>query len=337
MSSDNKFWPYKPKNSIVSAIVTLIALLIIFGILRSTISWPSDASTNTTLLGILLLSLLPILLSILDTVIDRGGTIGYKDFKIDFSKAQKSELEAFKIPVNIGTDTLGITKSAIQEILKVLGESASVSIAIINLKDGLAWWDTRLFLLLAGAKRLGNLNKIVFVATIGNVAETFIGWAYTNSLFKCLLKRYPEFFKAYINAKTVSSQRDLINLTGTDLNSAILKLRDMEWMSRSAMENLFIPEYSTVDVFEEQVLQDELGTKIEANNQAQLISVNMLKTLFASVLITESIDENWTSERQREALVISNSNWMAITKKGKYSSLISKASILEEMIKQKAK
>lgn len=82
--SDQKLWPYKPRMSVITTIILLLVLLLVNEILRSTIGWPSDGSTNAVLIGILLLSLLPILLAILDVIIERGGTVGYGDFQIDF-------------------------------------------------------------------------------------------------------------------------------------------------------------------------------------------------------------------------------------------------------------
>jgi ATP/ADP translocase len=60
-NTDHKFRPYKPKISIILAVILLIVLILITAILRSTIGWPPDSSTNTILIGILLLSLFEVL------------------------------------------------------------------------------------------------------------------------------------------------------------------------------------------------------------------------------------------------------------------------------------
>ena len=71
--SDRKFWPFKPRASVLSTLVLLVGLLLIVGMLRVTTGWPSDKSENAVLIGVLLLSLLPLLLTLLDVIIERGG------------------------------------------------------------------------------------------------------------------------------------------------------------------------------------------------------------------------------------------------------------------------
>lgn len=83
--TDRKFWPFKPRTSIVFAIFILVDLLIIFVALRATINWPFEKSETTVLIGILLISLLPIVLALIDANIERGGTIEDKDVKIKFA------------------------------------------------------------------------------------------------------------------------------------------------------------------------------------------------------------------------------------------------------------
>ena len=82
--TDRRFWPFKPRTSIAWTILMLIGLLLIVVILRTTISWPSEKSETAVLVGVLLLSLLPILFSLIDVIIERGAVIEYGGVKIDF-------------------------------------------------------------------------------------------------------------------------------------------------------------------------------------------------------------------------------------------------------------
>ena len=66
--TDRRFWPYRPRTSIVASIVILVILLIILVVLRMTIKWPSQGSETTVLIGLLLISLLPILLALIDAI-----------------------------------------------------------------------------------------------------------------------------------------------------------------------------------------------------------------------------------------------------------------------------
>lgn len=97
-NADTKFWPFKPRFSIVISIVLAIVMLIITGIIRSIVNWPSEASPNAILIGILLLSLLPVFLAIFDAIISKGGSIGYKDFKIDLGKYSNQGFQVLQFP-----------------------------------------------------------------------------------------------------------------------------------------------------------------------------------------------------------------------------------------------
>ena len=48
-------------------------------------------------------------------------------------------------------------------------------IAVIDLEDGQAWWETRLLVLLAGAVRLKKPDKIVFLGTDAEIVDCFQG------------------------------------------------------------------------------------------------------------------------------------------------------------------
>jgi uncharacterized membrane protein len=64
----------------------LVGLLILLLVLRATVSWPDKESQNVVLIGVLLLSITPILLALVAVIIERGAVIGYAGVTIDFSK-----------------------------------------------------------------------------------------------------------------------------------------------------------------------------------------------------------------------------------------------------------
>jgi hypothetical protein len=117
---ERKLWPYRPRTSIVAALLILFGLLITSVILRITLNWPSPESESAVLLGIFLLSLLPILLVLVDTMVERGGVVEYKGVKIDFSQAQKTEIPGPTIPANIGVPGKAVADSGTNEILDAL-------------------------------------------------------------------------------------------------------------------------------------------------------------------------------------------------------------------------
>lgn len=89
--SDRRFWPFKPRTTLVAAIVLSGVLLLMLGVLRATAGWPSEKIEGPVLIGVFVLGLLPAWLALADVIIERGGVIEYRGVKIDFSKVPQWE------------------------------------------------------------------------------------------------------------------------------------------------------------------------------------------------------------------------------------------------------
>ena len=340
IDSDNKFWPYKPKISIVIAIILAIVLIIIMGVLRATVNWPSDASTNTVVIGILLLSLLPVLLAILDIIIGKGGSIGYKEFKIDFGKVQQSGLSGFTIPANIGVPGLPVADSATSNILETLRQATSTSIVVVDLEDGHAWWETRLLVLISGAERLRKPDKIVFVATEEGRQRIFQGWAEPEDLLQQLLKEDEKYLRGFYAARAAAKQWELYGpLELTPPNTYFQMPPLPVWIqSRIAMNHSWmafsIENGLPNELLAEQYLQNELGNAIEQSPEgSKHISIARLNAVFKPILIKQAIDTTWTNEKQTNTFFTNDTDFIAITENGKYSTLVPKLSLINEALK----
>jgi hypothetical protein len=86
-------------------------------------------------------------------------------------------------------------------------------------------------------------------------------------------------------------------------------------------------------LFAEQILQSELGEKIETKEGSKPISIVRLNELFKPFLNTKCIDQNSSPTQQKVAFLGNDSSWIAITNNRKYSSLVSRMAILNEMLK----
>ena len=87
------------------------------------------------------------------------------------------------------------------------------------------------------------------------------------------------------------------------------------------------------ELFEEQVLQNELGREIEEKEGAKCTSISRLNELFESVLIGQSIDTRWPNDKQNDAFFSSDASFIAITENNKYSALVSKQMLFNEALK----
>jgi hypothetical protein len=339
-NSDHKLWPYKPKVSIILTVILLIVLILITAVLRSTIGWPPEASTNMILIGIFLMSLLPVLLAILDLIIDKGGSIGYKDFKIDFGKVQQSGLSGFTIPANIGVPGMAVTDSGTSNILETLKLATSTGIVIVDLEDGHAWWETRLLVLVSGAVRLRKPDKIVFVANEEGKQHVFQGWAEPEDLLQQLLNENQQYLRSFYASTAAAKQWELYGpLEMIPPNSYYQVPPPPVWVQNRIATNHSWMAFSNQtglpnELLTEQYLQNELGNEIEQQpGGSKHINIVRLNEIFKPVLIKQAIDMTWSNEKQTNAFFTNDACLIAITENGRYSAMVSIQTLFNEALK----
>ena len=192
--TDRRLWPFRPRASLISAAVLLVGLLLLVAVLRASAGWPSAQSENAVLIGVLLLSLLPILLALLDVIIERGTIIEYAGVKVNFSQSRDTGTPSITVASNIGVRGEPISSSHTTRILDALKDAlkqaTTSDVVVIDLEDGQAWRQTRLLVLLAGAERLTKPKKIVFVGMDARMKGRFQGWSYVDDLLPCLVKAH---------------------------------------------------------------------------------------------------------------------------------------------------
>jgi hypothetical protein len=338
---DRRFWPFKPRASIAATILTLVALVVVLIILQGTLSWPDKESQTMVLVGVLLLSLLPILLALVDVIIERGAVIEYAGLKIDLSQVPKLGVSTFTVPGNIGVPGQSVTDSSTTEILDALRKSTSCDVVIIDLEAGQAWWETRLLVLLAGAVRLKKPEKVVFVGLDGGLDKSFQGWSHSNELLPHLLKAHPQYALSYYTALAAALQWALVEPIGAGIAAAQppaaapagpppwpgLATRH-PWMAFNQSDGL------PNELLAEQLLQSDLGENIEQKKQARSISLVRLEELFRPVLHKESIDGSWPAERQVSVFFDGKDDYIAITQNSQYTTLVSRLAVLNTMLRK---
>ena len=87
-------------------------------------------------------------------------------------------------------------------------------------------------------------------------------------------------------------------------------------------------------LFAEQLLASDLGQKVEENVEGpNKVSLVRLEELFRPILHKETIDESWPAERQLSEFLNSGSEYLVITNNGKYSTLVSRLTVLNGIVK----
>lgn len=333
--SDSRFWPFRPRVSIISALACLVGLSLIVAILRARTGWPGEKSETAVLIGVLLLSLLPLILSLLDIIIERGGVIEYRGVKIDFSQARQMGISSFTVPANIGVRGQPVTDTSTKQILDSLKHATSCDVVIIDLEEGQAWWETRLLVLLAGAERLKRPEKIVFVGTDGGKRQCFQGWAHANDLFRLLVHADPQYLRSLYAARAAAKQWELIeSLPHTPPPLPVQPTWMQVGLATQHPWMAFDPATGLPnELLAEQLLASDLGAKVEIPAGSKSISLVRLEELFRPVLSKDRIDQSWPTDRQISEFFDSDNPYFAITEGGQYSILVSRLTVLNYVLK----
>jgi hypothetical protein len=274
-------------------------------------------------------------------LIDRGAKIEYGKIKIDFSRMQQLGMAGITISANIGVRGEPVNDSSSSQILETLQKAVACDIVIIDLEEGHAWWETRLLVLLAGAERLKKPEKIVFIGKDGGKDQIFQGWAHPEELLRCLLPAHSLYKRTLLKARAASKQWELVepdypivpvnNIYAIPALPLIapgeLAQKHQGWMPFDNSTGL------PNELLAEQLLQSELGEKIEIPEEPRTISIARLNELFQPVLKKECIDKNLTPEQQVSVFLNSDSQFMAITDKGVYNTLVSRITVFNELFR----
>jgi hypothetical protein len=266
--SDRHLWPFTPRTGIFAAIVLFFVLLLTLAVLRVTADWPSESSESAVLLGVLLVSLVPIVLVLLDTMMQRGGVIEVHGVTLDFTHMRAVGTSGVTVPVNVGAPGRPVVDSGTIEIMDTLREATTSNIVVIDLEEGQAWWETRLLVLLSGAERLGRPKVVVFVGTEAGKPQQFQGWGYADELLRTLIRADPQYRQNLQRARVAGRQWDLVDPNPlTDCNTPPANPTALPWMTETlATQYSWMAFENGVkkDLFVEQVLANELGTQIES-------------------------------------------------------------------------
>lgn len=185
------FWPFSVRAAWACAPLILAVLLVAVSIIRTQTSWLDDASMGWVLVGVAVLASAPVLLVVLGRVADRGGSVTFPGgFGLAFAGVDvaQSQSGTVRISANLGAPPgVDVYDSGGGNIMAALGRAVSNPVAVVDLEDGSAWWETRLLILLSGGERLGSPRAVAFTAVSGNRPTRFVGWAPTTELLRCML------------------------------------------------------------------------------------------------------------------------------------------------------
>ncbi len=330
-----RFWPLSAGWSVVCSVVLMVLLFVVVAVLQEETGWPGGISGNAVFIAAVVGCLFPVILAVLDMIVQRGGSIEYHGVKIDFSEVRQEGLSGITVPANIGLSGQAVVEgSGTVGILAALKQAQISGVTVIDLEDGQAWWETRLLVLLAGAARFGQPGIVVFVTTQAAQQQRFQGWGYTGNLLGLLLQADPQYAQCYHSARAAARQLELVE---PPMPGCALALP--QWMTQplAVQGSSMIIDNTTGlpnEFLQEQLLAMELADKVERPQGGRPISLIALGVLFGNGLVQSRVDQGWLAIRQLQVFLGSDTAYVAVTDDGRYVTMVSRTTILNEVVKQ---
>jgi hypothetical protein len=335
-TSSRQLWRFGGQAAVLAVPAVFISLLLVTALLRAIADWPSAESESIVLTGIFLLSLLPIVLLLADSVVERGAVLEYKGLKLDFSRLSSAAVSVSAyVPSNIGVPGHPVTDSGTMEIMATLSSTVDHDVVVVDLHDGDAWWETRVLVLVAGAAHRQRPSAIVFTGKDGGIAGRFQGWGQPLSILKQLLGSNRTYQIIYDTVAAAAKQWERI--APNPVQSLPSAPPMPAWIDGLASAYFWMAFDGTTGLPNplrfEQLLASELGSHVEMPHTPRGITLVRLEDLFRPILHKLAIDETWPSQQQLEAFFADDAPYVAITLNGRYERLLPRSTAQNVILK----
>jgi hypothetical protein len=329
-----KLWPYGALAAVIGIPLILLALGLLSLVARTYLGWPVDTSDRLVLLVFVILSVSPLGLVLIDFIASKGAVVGNDWIKIDFSKAVvetgSARRETSGLPDNILSAAESITDSGGMKMVAEMRRATSAEIICIDLKEGNAWWETRLLVLCAGAAGPGSsLRAVVFVGKRNNNERQFLGWAAPLQLLVALKDSNPGYSACFTKATMIARQLSIFGGGASPLLPPAPLLHPTvsahQWsydeeesvmLAKILLQELQSPSSDLVGV---------PGTVSALGNLEEpppRLTTGRLRDLFESFLYTDTVDRSKANDEQLAQFLASNAPYVAIVREGRYEGML---------------
>jgi hypothetical protein len=317
------FWPFKPEVAILAVPVILAVLLTTWGVVEAIGNL--NVNVGWLLVGIALVSASPLLLHVFDGMSRGGGSLEIASVRIALS-AVADAVRSPTVPRNAGLEPgQKLNDSGNKAIEEMLKSSATSAVAVVDLEDGTAWWETRLLILAAGAARLGRPRAIVFTAVLAGAPNMYVGWAAPGGVRDGLLAARAELRQKYARAATVASRwRQVEPPTPLGAQTAP-PVPDYQWVVQS--QGVEFPSL----LLEEQVLAAPLSG-VEATSTPASVDVAEARRVFAPFLHTHAIEEAIDDRAWIRSALTSEDEYVAVTNRGRYVASMGRGAVTNAVL-----
>jgi hypothetical protein len=333
-----RLWPYRQGTALLVSILLLVVLFLALIGLRQANVLPSNRISGWLFLGTVLLALVPVFLTVLDLVVERGGTVEAPGgVKISFTAVEVSarvDVSRTTISTNLGgTPGVSVADTGGATILQTLKPVLGSDVAVLELGEGQEWWQTRLLLLTAGAARLGYPRVLVFTASVSGRTKQFVAWATPEELLRVHLSNAdPQMQAAYQKAQAQASQWALAEPGVGPTGEPVVRGNPvtLPWGQGLTYQGAPPPE-----LIPEQFLLTALADleplgKYPMTDLA--VTVPLLRALFTAVLREDSVERGDPDERWLSAILGGTDDYLAITERGAYVTLVSRPAAINAVL-----
>lgn len=312
-----RFWPFTPRSALLLVPLVLAALLVSWALIREPLHF-TTADAGSVLLGIVLLSLLPVILLLLEGLAVSGGSIEVGKVKVALTAAANAQLLVVA-PPNVAPGT-NIGDSGSHAIIDGLRRAQSAKIVVVRLEDGHAWWESRLLILCEGAVRLGRPEVMVFTASRRGRADQFVGWGHPREVRDRLLQANPDFRAVHSKTVGLAATARQQHALGRAPTPALRNKPHITHPDGPSELNPFL---------EEQLLADSLSALEEPPRE---IGVGRLEDLLDPVLHNGAVDRTDLDAEWFKKALQSDEEYVAVTDSGTYVALMTRANVVTEVL-----
>ncbi|MHC5258248.1 hypothetical protein ACYSUO_10200 [Streptomyces sp. UC4497] len=328
-----RFWPFGPGWALLASAMVIVVLVTGFFLLREFADWPTEDLEPGVLIAIVVISSVPVLLMLLEAVAARGGSLGGFGFTLNFGAVVDAAAEQAPpgdVPRNMGaSEGLDLQASGGPQVLEAINEFAKNPVAVIDLQDGTAWWETRLAIICAGAQRLGSPRAIAFVATDAGRPRVYQGWAEPRLILKALSLSNGSLRLALDRAAVIAARSQLTfppeSSTDQPQSTRDLQPPHPQLVFTGTVRRSDAPEQILLN--EVRDLEKRCGTK--------MVSIVRLHELLAAFLHKEILDEAMPEQQWLRSVFCSDAHYVAVTRCGRYMGLVARNKLLTDLFRNR--
>jgi hypothetical protein len=346
-----RLWPY---GVFVALAATLVVLLTAAGMLWMTnrwAGWPTANTSGALLYFVVGVSLVPVVLLVLESVRQRGGSVTTKWGGIDWGREVATAARpAVEIPKGLGFEGQPIYDSNVVSAHLTVAAATANDIVRIDLGAGESWWTTRLFTLSLAARRNGAPKILVFVGRFSGVDNAFLGWARPNDVFRLLRARRDDLRLAFDRAEAIARYMTSVAPWAPPPPPVAPAPPPPAAPLPSSVEPRLAPLYGATpqdfvnnprfqgagEETDVRVLIDLLGRYEQAQSPqgGERVTPSVLQDVLGPELRQARIDANWSQERQVSEFLGMTEDYVAIVDGSRFERVVERQALENAVLRR---